>query len=338
MEDKNITYISSEFEPDDMSTLDQYQQYSIVKVIGVGGGGINAVNLIYQKIDGVTFAVLDSDSLKLNVSPIPNRVLLETTHGHNAHHVTEENEAAIISLLSDNTRMAIIVAGMGGDTGTNAAPVIARIAHEECLLTVGIVTIPFQFEGTERIQMALAGIEEMRKHVDSLFVINNQHLTEMYGDLAPTNAFNKADETLAIVVGSIWELISAYYRTCIDFNDVRYTLHKGGQSMVFSGYAAGERRVTKALEDAFESPLLKDYDKYSFKKMMMTFLYNPDSELPLLMEEMNEVQAFMSNFDPDADVIWGLAHDKTLKDKLKVIVLASGFNVSYNSQIVGTNK
>lgn len=152
MEDKNITYISSESELDDMSTLDQYQQYSIVKVIGVGGGGINAVNLMYQKIDGVTFAVLDSDSLKLNVSPIPNRVLLETTHGHNAHHVTEENEAAIISLLSDNTRMAIIVAGMGGDTGTNAAPVIARIAHEESLLTVGIVTIPFQFEGTQKIK------------------------------------------------------------------------------------------------------------------------------------------------------------------------------------------
>ena len=337
MEDKNLSYIASEFELGDMSTLDQYQR-SIVKVIGVGGGGINAANQMFFHIKDINYVVLDSDSQQLNHSPIPNRVLLETTHGHNAHHVTEENEAAIISLLSDNTRMAIIVAGMGGDTGTNAAPVIARIAHEESLLTVGIVTIPFQFEGTQKIKKALAGIEGMRKNVDALFVIDNQCLTEIYSDLDHANAFNKADETLAIVVESIWELISAYYRTCIDFNDVRYTLHKGGQAMVFSGYAAGERRVTKALEDAFESPLLKDYDKYSFKKMMMTFLYNPDSELPLLMEEMNEVQAFMSNFDPDADVIWGLAHDKTLKDKLKVIVLASGFNVSYNSQIVGTNK
>ena len=338
MEDKNITYISSEFEPDDMSTLDQYQQYSIVKVIGVGGGGINAVNLIYQKIDGVTFAVLDSDSLKLNVSPIPNRVLLETTHGHNAHHVTEENEAAIISLLSDNTRMAIIVAGMGGDTGTDAAPVVARIAHEECLLTVGIVTIPFQFEGPQKILKALKGVEDMSKHVDALFIFNNQHLTEIFNDLDQTNAFAKSDETLTTAVRGLYDIISVKNKICIDFNDLNYTLHKGGNSIFFSGYAVGERRVTKALEDAFASPLLKDCDIYSSRKMMMNFYYNPDSESPLLMEEMNEVQAFMSNFDQDTDVIWGIAYDNTLEDQLKVTVLASGFNVSYNSKIAGTNR
>jgi len=332
MEDKNLSYIASEFELGDMSTLDQYQR-SIVKVIGVGGGGINAANQMFFHIKDINYVVLDSDSQQLNHSPIPNRVLLETTHGHDSHQVTEENEAAIISLLSDNTRMAIIVAGMGGDTGTDAAPVVARIAHEECLLTVGIVTIPFRFEGTQKIQRALAGVEWMRKNVDALFVIDNQCLTEFFNDLDQANAFTKSDETLTTAVRSLYEIIAVKNKLCIDFNDLRYTLHKGGQAMVFSGYAVGECRVTKALEDAFESPLLKDCDIYSSRKMMMNFYYNPDSESPLLMEEMNEVQAFMSNFNQDTDVIWGMAYDNTLEDQLKVTVLASGFNVSYKSDI-----
>ena len=315
-----------------MSTLDQYQR-SIVKVIGVGGGGINAANQMFFHIKDINYVVLDSDSQQLNHSPIPNRVLLETTHGHDSHHVTEENEAAIISLLSDNTRMAIIVARMGGDTGTDAAPVVARIAHEECLLTVGIVTIPFRFEGTQKIQRALAGVEWMRKNVDALFVIDNQCLTEIYSDLDHANAFNKADETLTTAVRSLYEIIAVKNKLCIDFNDLRYTLHKGGQAMVFSGYAVGECRVTKALEDAFESPLLKDCDIYSSRKMMMNFYYNPDSESPLLMEEMNEVQAFMSNFNQDTDVIWGIAYDNTLEDQIKVTVLASGFNTTYGQYL-----
>ena len=333
MEDKNLSYIASEFELGDMSTLDQYQR-SIVKVIGVGGGGINAANQMFFHIKDINFAVLDSDSQQLNESPIPDRVLLESIPGHDARYVTEENEAEIATLFDDDTKMVIIVAGLGGETGTDVAPVVARIAREkEVTLTVGIVTIPFQFEGTERIQMALAGIEDMRKHVDSLFVINNQHLTEIYNDLDQSNAFAKSDETLTTAVRSLYEIIAVKNKLCIDFNDLRYTLHKGGQAMVFSGYAVGECRVTKALEDAFESPLLKDCDIYSSRKMMMNFYYNPDSESPLLMEEMNEVQAFMSNFNQDTDVIWGMAYDNTLEDQLKVTVLASGFNVSYKSDI-----
>ena len=312
--------------------MDQYQR-SIVKVIGVGGGGINAANQMFFHIKDINYVVLDSDSQQLNHSPIPNRVLLETTHGHDSHHVTEENEAAIISLLSDNTRMAIIVARMGGDTGTDAAPVVARIAHEECLLTVGIVTIPFRFEGTQKIQRALAGVEWMRKNVDALFVIDNQCLTEFFNDLDQANAFTKSDETLTTAVRSLYEIIAVKNKLCIDFNDLRYTLHKGGQAMVFSGYAVGECRVTKALEDAFESPLLKDCDIYSSRKMMMNFYYNPDSESPLLMEEMNEVQAFMSNFNQDTDVIWGIAYDNTLEDQIKVTVLASGFNTTYGQYL-----
>ena len=316
---------------------DNYQR-NIIKAIGVGGGGINAVNHMYlQGIEGVTFVVLDTDSHFLNASPVPNRVLLRSDTTRRS--AAEESESEIAALFDDDTKMVIIIAGLGGETGTDVAPVVARIAREkEVTLTVGIVTTPFLFEGSERIQMALAGIEDMRKHVDALFVINNQHLTEIYNDLDQSNAFAKSDETLTTAVRSLYEIIAVKNKLCIDFNDLRYTLHKGGQAMVFSGYAVGECRVTKALEDAFESPLLKDCDIYSSRKMMMNFYYNPDSESPLLMEEMNEVQAFMSNFNQDTDVIWGMAYDNTLEDQLKVTVLASGFNVSYNSKIAGTNR
>lgn len=338
MEDKNLSYIASEFELGDMSTLDQYQR-SIVKVIGVGGGGINAANQMFFHIKDINFAVLDSDSQQLNESPIPDRVLLESIPGHDARYVTEENEAEIATLFDDDTKWAIIVTGMGGETGTNVAPVVTRIAREkEVALTIGIVTIPFRFEGPQKILKALKGVEEMSKHVDALFIFNNQHLTEIFNDLDQTNAFAKSDETLTTAVRGLYDIISVKNKICIDFNDLNYTLHKGGNSIFFSGYAVGERRVTKALEDAFASPLLKDCDIYSSRKMMMNFYYNPDSESPLLMEEMNEVQAFMSNFDQDTDIIWGIAYDNTLEDQLKVTVLASGFNVSYNSKIAGTNR
>lgn len=325
--------------------MDKNQFGTIITVMGVGGGGINAVNHMHsQGIDGVTFVVSDTDKHQLDESPVPNRVLLgaNTTKGQNSCSDVEvacrsaiESESEIASLIADNnTKMLIIVAGLGGETGTDVAPVVARIAREkEVALTVGIVTIPFQFEGTEKIQMALAGIEEMRKQVDALFIIDNQRLTEIYNDLDQTNAFVKSYETLTTVARSLCDMTTAYYKTCIDFNDLNYTLHKGGQAMVFSGYAMGERRVTKALEDAFESPLLKDCDIYCSRKMMMTFLYNPYSESPLRMDEMNEIQEFIENFDKEMDVIWGLAHDNTLEDQLKVTVLASGFNVSYKSQI-----
>jgi cell division protein FtsZ len=311
---------------------DNYQR-NIIKAIGVGGGGIHAVNHMYlQGIEGVTFVVLDTDSHLLDASPVPNRVLLrsDTT----CYIASEESESEIAALFDDDTKMGIIIAGLGGETGTDVAPVVARIAREkEVALTVGIVTIPFQFEGTERIQKALAGIEEMRKHVDALFTINNQCLTEIHNDLDPTNAFAKSYETLTTVARSLCDMTTAYYKTCIDFNDLNYTLHKGGQAMVVSGYAKGERRVTKALEDAFESPLLKDCDIFCSRKMMMAFYYNPDSESPVLMEEMNEIQEFMSKLDPDTDIIWGLVWDRTLEDQIKVTILATGFNVSYKSDL-----
>ncbi len=332
MEDKKNNQVINEPERGDRSMLNQYQQSSIIKAIGVGGGGINAVNQMLFHIKDINYVVLDSDSQQLNRSSVPNRVLLrpDTTH----RIATEESESEIAALFDDDTKMVIIIAGLGGETGTDVAPVVARIAREkEVALTVGIVTIPFQLEGTEKILMALAGIEEMRKHVDALFTINNQCLTEIHNDLDPTNAFAKSYETLTTVARSLCDMTTAYYKTCIDFNDLNYTLHKGGQAMVFSGYAKGERRVTKALEDAFESPLLKDCDIFCSRKMMMTFLYNPYSESPLRMDEMNEIQEFIENFDKEMDVIWGLAHDNTLEDQIKVTVLASGFNTTYGQYL-----
>ena len=334
---------------DIMSTLDKNsgfpekdQAHNIIKVMGVGGGGNNAINHMYmQNIEGVSFVVLNTDRQQLNESPVPNRVLLgpNTTHGLGAGNIpetakraAEESEAEIAQLFDDDTKMVFITAGMGGGTGTGAAPVVARIAQQKGVLTIGIVTIPFLFEGTKKILKALGGADEMGKYVDALLIINNQRLTEIYKDLDFTNAFGKADDTLTTAARSISELITVNGKINLDFNDVNTTLRDGGAAIISSGYGTGERRVTKAIEDALESPLLRNRDVYGSQKILMNFYYNPDSESPLRMEEMNEVQEFMANFDEGVDVIWGMAFDPTLEDKIKVTVLASGFNVSLDKE------
>ena len=226
---------------DIMSTLDKNSGFqdkdnarTIIKVMGVGGGGNNAINHMYlQNIEGVSFVVLNTDRQQLNQSPVPNRVLLgpNTTHGLGAGNVpdvarraAEESEAEIAALFDDDTKMVFITAGMGGGTGTGAAPVVARIAHEKGVLTIGIVTIPFLFEGTKKILKAIAGADEMGKYVDALLVINNQRLTEIYKDLDFTNAFGKADDTLTIAARSISDLITVEGKINLDFNDVNTTL------------------------------------------------------------------------------------------------------------------
>ena len=322
--------------------LDREQSPTIIKVMGVGGGGNNAINHMYmQNIEGVSFVVLNTDRQQLNESPVPNRVLLgpKTTHGLGAGNIpetakmaAEESAAEIAALFDDDTKMVFITAGMGGGTGTGAAPVVARIAHEKGVLTIGIVTIPFLFEGTKKILKAIAGADEMGKYVDALLVINNQRLTEIYKDLDFTNAFGKADDTLTIAARSISDLITVEGKINLDFNDVNTTLRNGGAAIISSGYGEGERRVTKAIGDALESPLLNNRDVYGSQKILMNFYYNPNSEMPLRMEEMNEIQEFMANFDQEVDVIWGMAFDTTLEDQIKVTVLASGFNVSLEGE------
>ena len=318
--------------------LERDEMPTIIKVMGVGGGGNNAINHMYmQNIEGVSFVVLNTDRQQLNESPVPNRVLLgpKTTHGLGAGNIPETAKAAaeesaneIAALFDDSTKMVFITAGMGGGTGTGAAPVVARIAHDKGVLTIGIVTIPFLFEGSKKILKALGGADEMSKYVDALLIINNQRLTEIYKDLDFTNAFGKADDTLTIAARSISELITVKGKINLDFNDVNTTLRNGGNAIISSGYGTGERRVTKAIENALESPLLKNRDVYGSQKILMNFYYNPNSEYPLLMEEMNEVQEFMANFDNEVDVIWGMAFDNKLEDQIKVTVLASGFDVS----------
>lgn len=354
MEDRRIkfgdTSQSSQSGQDIMSTLDKdsgFQDHgqmpTIIKVMGVGGGGNNAINHMYmQNIEGVSFVVLNTDRQQLNESPVPNRVLLgpNTTRGLGAGNIpetakraAEESENEIAQLFDDDTKMVFITAGMGGGTGTGAAPVVARIAREKGVLTIGIVTIPFLFEGPKKILKALAGADEMGKYVDALLIINNQRLTEIYGDLDFNNAFGKADDTLTTAARSISDLITVNGVINLDFNDVNTTLRNGGAAIISSGVGSGEHRVSKAIEDALESPLLKNRDVYGSRKILMNVYFNPDSETPLRMGETTEIQDFMANFDREVDVIWGTAHDRTLEDgQIKITVLAAGFNVSLDKE------
>lgn len=315
---------------------------TIIKVVGVGGGGNNAINHMWaQNVEGVSFVVINTDRQALNMSPVPNRVLIgpKTTNGLGAGNVperakaaAEESEAEIAALFDDETKMVFITAGMGGGTGTGAAPVVARIAHEKGVLTIGIVTIPFLFEGQKKILKALAGADEMSKYVDALLIINNQRLIDIYPDLDFNNAFGKADDTLSTAARSISELITAEGQVNVDFMDVNTTLRDGGVAIISSGYGEGEHRVTMAIEDALESPLLKNRDVYGSRKILINVYYNPDSKNPFKTQELSEVEEFMANFSQDVDVITGYAHDRSLEDKIKITVLAAGFNVSLDKE------
>ncbi len=315
---------------------------TIIKVVGVGGGGNNAVNHMYvQDIGGVSYVVLNTDRQALINSPVPNRLLIgpNTTKGLGAGNVpevaqraAEESADDIAALFDDDTQMAFITAGMGGGTGTGAAPVVARIAREKGVLTIGIVTIPFLFEGQKKILKALEGADEMQKYVDALLIINNERLTEIYPDLNFINAFGKADDTLSVAARSISELITVEGRINLDFKDVNTTLRNGGVAIISSGYGEGEHRVTKAIKDALDSPLLKNRDVYGSKKILMNFYISPNSKNPFKMAEIDEMRKFMINFSNEVDVIWGVAFDETLEDKVKITILAAGFNVSLESE------
>ncbi len=315
---------------------------TIIKVVGVGGGGNNAINHMYaQKIEGVSFVVLNTDRQALNGSPVPNRVLIgpNTTKGLGAGNkpelaraAAEESADEIASLFDDDTKMVFITAGMGGGTGTGAAPVVARIAQDKGMLTIGIVTIPFLFEGQKKIMKALAGADEMSKYVDALLIINNQRLIDIYPDLDFDNAFGKADDTLSTAARSISEIITASGKINLDFNDVNTTLRDGGVAIISCGYGEGEHRVTKAIDDALESPLLKNRDVYGSRRILIDIFYNPDSSNPFNASELSELQAFMANFSEDVDVITGVTHDRTLDDRIKITVLAAGFNVSLGEE------
>jgi len=307
----------------------------IIKVIGVGGGGGNAVNHMYREgIHDVTFVLCNTDNQALAESPVPVKLQLarSSTQGlgagnrpERARDAAEESIDDIKEQLNDGTKMVFITAGMGGGTGTGAAPVIARIAKEMDILTVGIVTIPFIFEGEKKIIQALDGVERIAQHVDALLVINNERLREIYADLTFMNAFGKADDTLSIAAKSIAEIITMRGTVNLDFADVKTILKDGGVAIMSTGFGEGENRVTKAIDDALHSPLLNNNDIFNAKKVMLNVSFCPTSEL--MMEEMNEIHEFMSKFREGVEVIWGVAVDNSLDTKVKITVLATGFGV-----------
>lgn len=306
----------------------------IIKVIGVGGGGNNAVSYMYkQDIKDVSFVILNTDRQALNYSPVPTRVQIGNGLGAGnkpeiARQAAEEAADKIVELFDDNTKMVFITAGMGGGTGTGAAPVVARLAREKGLLTIGIVTIPFLFEGPNKITKALAGADEMSKFVDALLIINNERLNVIYPDLNFVNAFDKADDTLTTAARSISELITSEGKINLDFNDVDTTLRNGGPAIISTGYGEGEHRITAAINDALNSPLLKNRNILTSKKLLFNLYFNPDAETPLKAGETDELTTFISGIDPNVDVIWGTAYDRTLGDTIKITILAAGFELS----------
>ena len=313
----------------------------IIKVIGVGGGGGNAVNHMYKEgIHDVTFVLCNTDNQALMRSDIPVKLSLgrEITQGlgagnkpERAKMAAEESKEDIRKMLSDGTKMVFITAGMGGGTGTGAAPVIARISKDMGILTVGIVTIPFRFEGKRKIDQALDGVEEIAKNVDALLVINNEKLRKIYSDLTVMNGFAKADDTLTVAAKSIAEIITLPGIINLDFADVNTTMKDGGVALMSNGYGQGEGRVLEAIEDALNSPLLSNNDVRNAKKILFNIYFSEDSELR--MEEMNYVDKFMSEFNRDIEVIWGTAIDNTLGDKVKITILATGFTIDNIPQI-----
>ena len=312
------------------------KEHSIIKVIGVGGGGGNAVNHMYREgIHDVTFVLCNTDAQALNDSPVPVHLQLGAeglgagNKPERARQAAEESLDDIKAMLSDGTRMAFITAGMGGGTGTGAAPVIARVSKEMGILTVGIVTIPFRFEGAKKIDQALDGVEEMSKHVDALLVINNERLREIYPDLSLTAAFGKADDTLSVAAKSIAEIITVHGLINLDFNDVRTVLKDGGVAIMSTGYGEGEDRVKKAIDDALHSPLLNDNDVFKSKKILLSIAFNEEKggNDNFMMEEMNYVNDFMDKFG-DFEIKWGVAIDPELGKKVKVTILATGFGIT----------
>ena len=313
-------------------------EHCIIKAVGVGGGGNNAVNHMYNDgIRNVSFVNINSDRQALRHSSVPT--VLEIGDGLGAGNKPEKARAFaedatehINALFDDETKMVFVTAGMGGGTGTGAAPVVARVAKERGLLTIGIVTIPFLFEGQVKIGKAIAGADEMAKYVDALLVIHNERLNEIYGDLDFMNAFGKADETLSIAARSISELINNQGIINLDFNDVDTTLRDGGAAIISTGYGEGEGRVTAAIQDALNSPLLKNRDIMGSKKLLFNIYFNPNSEVPFLMAESNEITSFVGSLNNKVDVIWGVSYDESLGNKIKITILAAGFDSSLRDE------
>lgn len=316
----------------DAPIVDQMQ--NIIKVIGVGGGGCNAVRNMYNEgVQGVSFAVCNTDSASLKNSPVPVKIQLGEGLGAGARPEVGKAEAEssidmIEHLLDDHTKMVFVTATMGGGTGTGAAPVIARVAKEKGLLTIGVVTIPFYFEHRRKIIKALKGVDELRKNVDALLIVNNERLCDIYSDtnISLKNALVEADNVLKNAVKGISELItiSSEGNINLDFRDVETTMRNGGGAIMAIGRAKGDHRVERAIIDALDSPLLHGNDISRAKRIL--FNIYASEENPILIPEMQEVDDFFDQLNPDVEVIWGTSTDDSLGEDAKVIILATDMN------------
>ena len=317
--------------PDELIQLAHVTTPRIIKVIGVGGGGGNAVAQMYRdEIPEVRYMVANSDKKALEDNPVPDQMQLGPGLGAGGN-PTKGRELALDSIeqidkaLDDETKMVFITAGMGGGTGTGASPVIAHEARAKGILTVGIVTIPFLFEREKQIDKALNGLDALSNEVDAMLVINNERLCDIYPDLSIINAFKRADETLSTAVSSITEIISMHGRINLDFEDVNTTLRNGGVAVMSSGYGEGENRVSQAIYDALNSPLLNNNDVFNAQRILLAITTSDNGENALLTSEFNEVTEFMSKFGSNIETKWGLAFDPNLGKKIKITIIASGF-------------
>ena len=319
-------------------------QSNVIKVIGVGGGGSNAINHMFkQGIKGVDFIVCNTDAQALQNSSVPNKIQLgmHLTEGLGAGANPEvgqqsaiESIAEIEKMLDSNTKMVFITAGMGGGTGTGAAPVIAQLAKERDILTVGIVTIPFQFEGKVRSDQALLGVEKLRKQVDSLIVINNNKLREVYGNLGFKAGFSKADEVLATASRGIAEVITHHYTQNIDLKDAKTVLSNSGTAIMGSATAIGDNRAKEAIIAALDSPLLND-NKISGAKNVLLLIVSGTNEITI--DEIGEINDHIqTEAGFNANIIMGVGEDETLGDSIAVTIIATGFNVEQQNEIVNT--
>ncbi|UPQ79942.1 cell division protein FtsZ [Flavobacterium azooxidireducens] len=317
-------------------------QSNVIKVIGVGGGGSNAINHMFkQGIKGVDFVVCNTDSQALQNSPVPNKIQLgvNLTEGLGAGANPEVGQQSAIEsmedidkLLDSNTKMIFITAGMGGGTGTGAAPVIAQMAKDKDILTVGIVTIPFQFEGKVRSEQAMSGVERLRKQVDSLIVINNNKLREVYGNLGFKAGFSKADEVLATASRGIAEVITHHYTQNIDLKDAKTVLSNSGTAIMGSAIAEGENRAKDAIVSALDSPLLND-NKITGAKNVLLLIVSGSTEITI--DEIGEINDHIQNeAGHNANIIMGVGEDDSLGDSIAVTIIATGFNVEQQKEIV----
>lgn len=336
-----------EWQEEDNNTLDfDYKAteagHAIIKVVGVGGGGSNAVRHMFQEgIQDVSFLIINTDYQALKGSPIPNKLQISDkglgagAKPEVARQCALQYEDAIRAALQDGTEMVFITAGMGGGTGTGAAPIVARIAHDLGILTVGIVTIPFEFEGRDKIIMALEGVAAIKEHVDALLVVNNNRLIDIYPDFNFFNAFKKADDTLTVAAKSISDIINIEGYMNLDFADVSTTLRDGGVALISTGTAQGDGRVSAAIKEAITSPLLQDNDISNAKHLLFEICFSESN--PVSMSEIAELNDFVKTLSSDIKVIWGAMVDNSLGDNVKLIILASGFEMDHSTGKVYAN-